>query len=460
MSSAYLYFYNKGTESGDFLAEVEAYGITSRIYIEGNPPEAVIRIVDIIRGDWSSFNLPRLVEAMGRGLTMDRIDRKPGILFKFVKPPRGLDREEALREVHNLVRRWVLAYGPITPLLAWDELSDLVIDPGPRIYARLRIIDAYIPVELEASQNESILKNVSEDLTLNEYLLNRVSERTRTPITAYNPRAMATDAEFRLRVTAHAEPVNKGSLAFRKHPARPWTLGHLIASGTISLEDSAKLLLMMLGYMPYSTNGEPRGILIIGEMGSGKTTLTNALLNTMPPWVRVAAIQDVDEFQFTPGRTVLLLNTRASTGLGVREISKADLIGDAMRTGAGFVFVNEILFPEDARAWLLAVTSGHGGVTNIHAGDFDDLIMRLEGFGISGASSLIKRSIIVVKMANRRVVNIYYPEKSDPDAPIPQSFLEGLKSLAEAPDDYNRITTLWESLERPILAQASLQSAY
>jgi type IV secretory pathway ATPase VirB11/archaellum biosynthesis ATPase len=322
--SAYLYFYNKGPEAGDFLGEVEAYGVVSRVFMDGYPPGAVARVVDMLNYDWSRFNLPGLIQAMARGLTVARLEAKPRLLLKFIKMPRKADEGEFLREGLALVKRWVLAYGPITPLLAWDGLADLVIDPGPRIYIRVRGLgDAYTPVEVEASQDSSILRGIKgvESLSLNEYLLNRVSERTRTPITAYNPRAMTTDAEFRLRVTAHSEPVTAGTLAFRKHPSRPWTMGHLIADGSITVEDAGRLLLMALGYRPYSRNGEPRGVLIIGEMGSGKTTLTNAIMNTFPPWIRVAAIQDVDEFLFTPGRTTLLLNTRASSGLGVREIT-------------------------------------------------------------------------------------------------------------------------------------------
>lgn len=94
---------------------------------------------------------------------------------------------------------------------------------------------------------------------------------------------------------------------------------------------------------PYSIDGEPRGVLVYGPMGSGKTTLTAAIMNTYPPWVRVVAVQDVDEFKVLPIRTFNVLNTRASTGLGAKPITKAELIADAMRTGAQFVFVNEVL---------------------------------------------------------------------------------------------------------------------
>ena len=200
-----MYFFNKGPEEGDFLGEVEAYGVASRIYILGQPPGAAVRVVDIVEYDWSRFNLPALVQALSRGLSIGRIEAKPEVLLKFVKMPRGVDKAGFLREGLALVRRWLLAYGPLTPLLAWDGLADLVVDPGPRIYVRVRGLGSYyIPLELEPSQDESVVRGLGEDLTLGEYLLNRVSERTRTPITAYNPRAMPTDAEFRLRVTAQA----------------------------------------------------------------------------------------------------------------------------------------------------------------------------------------------------------------------------------------------------------------
>ncbi len=86
-------------------------------------------------------------------------------------------------------------------------------------------------------------------------------------------------------------------------------------------------------------------------------------MNTFPPFLRVAAVQDVDEFRMLPGgRTHALLNTREASGLGgVNSIGKGgDLIMDAMRSGgAQFIFVNEVLGgEEDASAWVKAVTSG------------------------------------------------------------------------------------------------------
>ena len=450
---------------------------TELLYLE--QPEGVIFYMRDI------LNYPDLLECMdlgkvmgmlSKGLTWRRIEANPRILLKALPPVRGrIDVDALAREALAVARRFVLEYGVITPLLSWDDLQDLVVDQegpdgAPRIFIRARGFgDAYHPVVIEPNKcqagqgggrglklqlfgrrgeaSEGEERTVAQVITFNEYLLNRASERTRTPVTAFNPRAMATDMEFRLRVTMHAKPVSGYIIAFRKHPARPWHLGLLIANGTIDVDTAGKLLLAALGVRPFSVDGEPRGILAYGPMGSGKTTLTAALMNTFPPWVRVVAIQDVDEFKVLPDRTFAVLNTRASTGLGARAISKAELIADAMRTGAQFVFVNEILNPGDARAWVRAVTSGHGGASNLHAGSYEELIDRLERLGITKAAHLIQEFIIAVKLENKRVVEVKLPKRADFSQPLPEPIRRGLEELAGNPDDYSIIRRMWAEVK-------------
>jgi hypothetical protein len=143
-------------------------------------------------------------------------------------------------------------------------------------------------------------------------------------------------------------------------------------------------------------------------MGSGKTTLTAAVANTLPPWERVAFVQDVDEYRPLPGRSFILLNTRESSGLGVKAITKPELIALSMRSGAQYVTVNEVLTAEDVRAWLLAVFSGHGGFTTIHSSDWVDLANRLTAFGVGNATDVLRR-ITVVLMRDKRAVRAWWP---------------------------------------------------
>ena len=438
---------------------------TELLYIE--QPEGVkFYLRDILKYGkvLECLDVQRVIDWIGRGLTWGRLEANPKRLLGALPRVKGVEVGDLAREALGVVKRLLLEYGPITPLLMWDDLEDLVVDEAdpdgrPRIFIRARGFgDAYHQLVLFPDKCEVEEKRArNEDgLGFNEYLLNRASERTRTPVTAYNPTGMATDSEFRVRISMNAQPVSRHILAFRKHPGIYWHLGHLIAGGSISLEDSAGLLLASLGIRPFSTDGEPRPILVYGPMGSGKTTMTNAILNTYPPWVRVVAVQDVDEFRILPDRTFALLNTRASTGLGARPITKAQLIANALRTGAQYIFVNEILNPGDARAWIRAVTSGHGGVTNIHAGSLEELLDRLERLGIRNPERLIRDYIITVKMIGKRVVEVKPPSRASLDSQVPVQVLDGLKRLSENPSDYTIIRVLWSSV-RCIVESGSIE---
>ena len=450
---------------------------TEVLYLE-QPEGVVFYLRDILSYPqyMECMNLAKIVEWFSKGLTWRRLEREPRRLLKTLPRASGkVDLELLAKEALKVAKRFILEYGVITPLLAWEDLQDLVIDEEtpeglPRIFIRARGFgDAYHPVIIEPNKCQLMEEGKKEGrkqggsfnlarlftsqpsmdnvLTFNQYLLNRASERTRTPVTAFNPRAMATDHELRLRVTMHDEPVSGHILAFRKHPARPWHLGRLIAGGSIDVETAGKLLLAALGIKPFSIDGEPRGVLAFGPMGSGKTTLVAALMNTFPPWVRVVAVQDVDEFRVLPDRTFAVLNTRASTGLGARAITKAELIADAMRTGAQFVFVNEILSPGDARAWVRAVTSGHGGASNLHAGSYEELLDRLERLGIAKAAHLVQEFIIAVKLVNKRVVEVRLPKRADFSHPLPEPIRRGLEVLANNPDDYSIIRRMWAEVK-------------
>ncbi|GGP19724.1 hypothetical protein GCM10007981_04560 [Thermocladium modestius] len=361
--------------------------VTELFYIE-EPGRVTFYPKDMVRGELSCLDLARVLRDLSRGVPLPRVEAR---ILRYVRGgAREESREEVRLEAIAVARRFLHEYGVLTPLLEWEDLQDLAVDEAgeeglPRVFVRARGFgNAYHPVAVTPSKCEArgegrrwLPASLGLDgvdwgggraLSFNEWLLNRASERTGVPVTAFNPRGRATDASLRLRVSMFAEPVARSITAFRKHPRTPWTLPRLIGEGSIEAGDAARLLLAALGVPPHSRDGEPRGVLIYGPMGSGKTTLTAALMNTFPPFLRVAAVQDVDEFRMLPGRTHALLNTREASGLGVNSIGKGDLIMDAMRSGAQFIFVNEVLGEEDASAWVKAVTSGHGGATNLHAG--------------------------------------------------------------------------------------------
>jgi type IV secretory pathway ATPase VirB11/archaellum biosynthesis ATPase len=427
--------------AGSNIETVEAFGITTLVYAVQHAwgfrfiMHDELQYPDVI----ACVDFRRLELALAGGVSLRRL-LEPRHILKYI-PKRllkGVESPNALaEEVGKVFLRWYLGAGVLEPLLRSEMVNDVAVDPlnpdgTPNVYLRARGFgDAYHQVVIEpnecgltANQPEGgngFLGRLAglfrlggagseggdeEVFTFNQYIVNKYSELTRSPVTAYQPYAMSTYAKLRIRGLIVGEPISTWVGAYRKHPLGSWTIPALISSGSLTPALGAKLLVATAGIEPYVGRKIP--ILAIGEMGSGKTTLTAATANTLPPWERVAFVQDVDEYRPLPGRTFILLNTRESSGLGVRAITKSELIALSMRSGAQYVTVNEVLTAEDVNAWLLAVFSGHGGFTTIHSSEWVDLANRLAAFGVSNPVDVLRR-IIVVLMREKRAVRVWWP---------------------------------------------------
>jgi len=422
--------------AGSNVETVEAFGVTTLVYAVQHEwgwrfiMNDVLQYPDVI----ACVEFRKLEQALASGLSLKDL-LEPSRVLKFVPKSllRSVESQKALaEEVGRVFQRWYLGLGVLEPLLRSEMVSDVAVDPMgpdglPNVHIRAKGFgDAYHQVVIEPNQcmtssssNDNrggllarlfrlFSAGVGEEppYPFNQYILNKFSEITRSPVTMYQPYAMSTYAKLRIRGLIISEPVSTWVGAYRKHPLGAWTIPALINSGTLTPALGAKLLVTTAGVYPFVNRKVP--ILAIGEMGSGKTTLTAAIANTLPPWERVAFVQDVDEYQPLPGRTFILLNTRESSGLGVRAVTKSELIALSMRSGAQYVTVNEVLMSEDVGAWLLAVFSGHGGFTTIHSSEWVDLANRLAAFGVSNPVDVLRR-IIVVLMRDKRVVRVWWP---------------------------------------------------
>ena len=275
--------------------------------------------------------------------------------------------------VKAVVDRWINAYGPLTPILMDEGVTDVYIDlSGVRVNHRdyglcvvrlseVRVIRPVRLLPMRLTETNLTIRDLVNHIAVN------VARRTRTPITAYMPLVSVTDPEYKVRFTISTEPVSRISIHVRILPSRPWTLPLLVKQGMLTINQAALLWRLAEDKVP---------ILIIGPMGSGKTSLANAIAMMVKPHAMKVLIMDVDEMNL-PGHLVVKLFERKSFGLGVRPITKGELIAHALRMGADYVIVNEVREPEEVKAWLNAVTTGHGGITTFHAEDYQQMIRRL-----------------------------------------------------------------------------------
>lgn len=105
---------------------------------------------------------------------------------------------------------------------------------------------------------------------------------------------------------------------------------------------------------------------VIGDTGSGKTTLMKSMCQHIPPHERLITVEDVRELMLPLHRNrVHLLYSKSSQGIA--RVTPADLIGSLMRMAPDRALLAEL---RGSEAWdfLKLLTTGHSGsVTSWHA---------------------------------------------------------------------------------------------
>jgi pilus assembly protein CpaF len=112
-------------------------------------------------------------------------------------------------------------------------------------------------------------------------------------------------------------------------------------------------------------------ILIAGGTGTGKTTLLNALADTIPSSERVVLIEETSEIHIKRPNLVRFEARRAQTPLGsempLPPVTIADLVRASLRHRPDRILVGEVRGPE-AFDLLQALNTGHlGSLSTIHA---------------------------------------------------------------------------------------------
>lgn len=108
-------------------------------------------------------------------------------------------------------------------------------------------------------------------------------------------------------------------------------------------------------------------ILVAGATGSGKTTLTKALIDEIPDDERLISIEDAAELTFRHhGNSVRLFYSKDDQGRA--RVSPKQLLEASLRLRPDRILLAE-LRGEEAYYFLRNVSSGHpGSITSIHAG--------------------------------------------------------------------------------------------
>ncbi len=128
-------------------------------------------------------------------------------------------------------------------------------------------------------------------------------------------------------------------------------------------------------------------IIVCGGIGSGRTTLLNALGSCMPTERRIVTIEDVIELQLSQ-RHVVALESRLTDPDSVKRVTMRDLVLHTLRLCPEHLIVGECQGSEIVEL-LQAMYNGCSGVlTSLYAHNLRDCLTRLEVMCLAGGMNL------------------------------------------------------------------------
>jgi len=277
------------------------------------------------------------------------------------------EQEDLLDDICNDV----LGYGPLEPLLARDDIADIMVNGAAKTYIE---VNGKIQLTNVRFRDNAQLMNICQRIV--SQIGRRVDESS--PICD----ARLMDGS-RVNVIAPPLAIDGPVLTIRKFRRDKLTLDQLVRFGAISA-DGAEVLKII---------GKVRcNVLISGGTGSGKTTLLNCLTNYIEHDERVITCEDAAELQLQQPHTVRL-ETRPPNLEGTGAITMRDLVRNCLRMRPERIIVGEVRGPE-AFDLLQAMNTGHdGSMGTLHANSPREALSRLESMITMGGFSLPSRTI-------------------------------------------------------------------
>ena len=322
--------------------------------------------------------------------------------------------------------------GPIRPIMAREDVTDLCIN-GPGL---LFVEDIHgwehIPAEnLTGTWLQSFSRAVAS------YMSSTVSERS--PILSGH---LPTGERIQIVMPPAAEVP---SITIRRPSHVTFSLDELANKGAFDplsegegsgagqpATHRATVRSQLSGWRTHDQKSVPEilreivrhrlNVIVSGATGSGKTTLSKAMIAEIPLDERLIAIEDAKELQFPHDNIVRLFFSR--DGAGVSPVTVKELLVSCLRMKPDRIMLAE-LRDDEAYYYLRNVNSGHpGSITTIHANSavaaVEQLMLMVRqstaGAGLTRedirglVSSLVD---VIIQMDRKQVTEIHFLPEAD-----------------------------------------------
>ncbi|WP_423790795.1 CpaF family protein [Microvirga solisilvae] len=277
------------------------------------------------------------------------------------------EQDELLQDICNDV----LGYGPLEPLLARDDIADIMVNGADTVY---------IEVGGKVQKTDIHFKDNAQLLHICQRIVSQVGRR----VDESSPICDARLADgSRVNVIAPPLAIDGPTLTIRKFKKDKLTLEQLVKFGAITPEGAA--ILEIIGRVRCN-------VIISGGTGSGKTTLLNCLTRYIEPGERIVTCEDAAELQLQQPH-VVRLETRPPNIEGEGQITMRDLVKNCLRMRPERIIVGEVRGPE-AFDLLQAMNTGHdGSMGTLHSNSPREAVSRIESMITMGGYSLPSKTI-------------------------------------------------------------------
>src|SRR5689334_1278882 len=277
------------------------------------------------------------------------------------------EQEHLLQDICNDV----LGYGPLEPLLARDDIADIMVNGASRVF---------IEVGGKVQLTNIRFRDNAQLMNICQRIVSQVGRRVDESSPICDARLLDGS---RVNVIAPPLSLDGPTLTIRKFKKDKLTLDDLVRFGSIN-QAGARVLGVI---------GRSRcNILISGGTGSGKTTLLNCLTAYIDAEERVITCEDAAELQLQQPH-VVRLETRPPNLEGQGQITMRDLVRNCLRMRPERIIVGEVRGPE-AFDLLQAMNTGHdGSMGTLHANSPREAMSRLESMITMGGFQLPTKTI-------------------------------------------------------------------
>jgi len=258
------------------------------------------------------------------------------------------------------VWRDLIGYGPMEVPMedAMVEEVSWYSHDGPILVVDKKVAEVYPNAEFVFTNVflPKLIDDVKRKFFMSQ-VIRSVTSRARAGLTTAKPivEARVPDPSGRgfHRLAAHLDIASRSpGITIRKFPQVKLSLTSLIRFNTLSALEAAYLLYQLLR----------RGfVLIVGGMASGKTTLLQSLISSLPTMYKVVTIEDTPELSTPAHNWHPLYVRRAPAQSELEDVDFSRLVIHSLRHRGTVVTLGEVRGAEMADL-IQAAASGHGAI--------------------------------------------------------------------------------------------------